>query len=312
MAKLMSKKTRENVVTITVLVIIALIVIFYIIYPLITVNKMTTRPDSNQFDDPEFTLQNDPAVFVENALVPDTFDVATVDNIRLAAAYFYPDSAVFDSIRATAILIHDAASERGSMIPYIQPLLDSGIAVVVYDQRSCGLSGGQYFTPGIFEAEDLNQVIIDLKFHDRIYRPLIAVGFGIGADAAILASEEESRLDNIIAVDPYLTPNRWIRLRKEERGSFTIPFYTMTYYWWYKKITGFPYDRYGADDMQPLTTATMLLISEDKLEDSEIARLNEISNGLLTTKIRPVNDEQLSNMILNNVYTVVHGSHITE
>lgn len=303
MARIMSKKIREIVQTSTVLLLIVLFVAFYIIYPLITVRKMTSRPEADKFKDPEFVLKNNDSLFIENGFVPDTFDVATVDNIRLAAAYFRPDSAHFDSLRATAIIIHDIHNDRNSMLPYIQPLLDSGIGVVLYDQRACGLSGGKYHTPGIFEAEDLNQVIVNLKYHDRIIRPLIAVGFGVGADAAMLASEEEMRLDHIIAIDPNLTPNRWITKAKDDWGAFTIPLYKMVYYWWYKKLTGFPYDRYGVDGIQPLNAKTLIIMSEQNSAEDEMERLKEISGDYLTTAARPDNANSLNDLIISNIYS---------
>ncbi len=264
---------------------------------------MTSRPEADKFKDPEFALKNNDSLFIENGFVPDTFDVATVDNIRLAAAYFRPDSAHFDSLRATAIIIHDIHNDRNSMLPYIQPLLDSGIGVVLYDQRACGLSGGKYHTPGIFEAEDLNQVIVNLKYHDRIIRPLIAVGFGVGADAAMLASEEEMRLDHIIAIDPNLTPNRWITKAKDDWGAFTIPLYKMVYYWWYKKLTGFPYDRYGVDGIQPLNAKTLIIMSEQNSAEDEMERLKEISGDYLTTAARPDNANSLNDLIISNIYS---------
>ena len=303
MARLMSKKTREIIQTSSVLLLIVLFVAFYIIYPLITVRKMTSRPEADKFKDPEFALKNNDSLFIENGFVPDTFDVATVDNIRLAAAYFRPDSAHFDSLRATAIIIHDIHNDRNSMLPYIQPLLDSGIGVVLYDQRACGLSGGKYHTPGIFEAEDLNQVIVNLKYHDRIIRPLIAVGFGVGADAAMLASEEEMRLDHIIAIDPNLTPNRWITKAKDDWGAFTIPLYKMVYYWWYKKLTGFPYDRYGVDGIQPLNAKTLIIMSEQNSAEDEMERLKEISGDYLTTAAPPDNANSLNDLIISNIYS---------
>jgi len=256
MARLMSKKTREIIQTSSVLLLIVLFVAFYIIYPLITVRKMTSRPEADKFKDPEF-----------------------------------------------AIIIHDIHNDRNSMLPYIQPLLDSGIGVVLYDQRACGLSGGKYHTPGIFEAEDLNQVIVNLKYHDRIIRPLIAVGFGVGADAAMLASEEEMRLDHIIAIDPNLTPNRWITKAKDDWGAFTIPLYKMVYYWWYKKLTGFPYDRYGVDGIQPLNAKTLIIMSEQNSAEDEMERLKEISGDYLTTAARPDNANSLNDLIISNIYS---------
>ncbi|MEW5924153.1 MAG: alpha/beta hydrolase [Candidatus Zixiibacteriota bacterium] len=299
----MSKKTKETVQTTVVLVLIVLFIAFYIIYPLITVRKMTSRPESGRFRDPEFTLENNPAAFIEKGLPADTFAVSTDDNIRLAAVYFRPDSTLFSTPLATVILIHDIGQDRTSMIPYIRPFLDSGLAVVVYDQRACGLSGGRFHTPGRYEAEDLNQLIIKLKFDGKISRPLIAVGFGSGADAAMLASEEEMRLNRIIAIDPNLTPNRWLTNLKNRRGTLYIPLYRMVYYWWYKKLSGFPYDRFGSGGIQPLTVQTELIMSDKDLAIDEVSRLKEISGDLLITAPKPDNDQDLMKIVMDGVYT---------
>ncbi|UCD93918.1 MAG: hypothetical protein JSU69_09115 [Candidatus Zixiibacteriota bacterium] len=298
----MSKKTREIVTTTTVLVLIVLFVAFYIVYPLISVRKAVERPDGGKFDDPEYTLENDAAFFNDLGFQPDTFDMTTDDNIRLAALYFHPDTALYDSIRGTAVLIHSSDSNRTSLSAYLNPLLDSGLAVVLYDQRASGFSGGRYHSGGIYEADDLNQLIVHLKYRELIPRPLFAVGFELGADAAIYASEEEMRIDEVIAVNPHLTINRWITKVKENRGLLPIPFYRMVYFWWYKKITGFPLDRTGPDDINPVPSRTLLIMSQADLDGEEAGKLREVSGDLVNTLPRPATDDMLRDAILGEIY----------
>ena len=298
----MSKKTREIVTTTTVLVLIILFIAFYIVYPLISVKKAFGRPDGAKFDDPEYTLENDAAFFNDLGFQPDTFDITTDDNIRLAALYFHPDSALYDSLRGTAVLIHRSDSNRTSLSAYLNPLLDSGLAVILYDQRASGLSGGRYRAGGIYEADDLNQLIVHLKYRELIPRPVFAVGFEIGADAAIYASEEEMRIDEVIAVSPYLTVNRWITKVKQDHGLLPIPFYRMVYFWWYKKITGFPLDRTGPDDIRPVPSRTLLIMSQANLDGEQAQKLLEASGDLVSALPMPDNDDLLREAILAEIY----------
>lgn len=301
MAKLMSKKTKEIVQTTTVLVLAALFIIFYIIYPLITVRKLVSRPDGEDFEDPEFILRNNPSFFTEMGLNPDTFAVVSDDNTRLAALYFQPDTALFDTAIGTVILIHSSDTDRTSLSSYVSPFLDSGLAVVLYDQRACGLSGARYHSPGTYEAEDLNQIIVHLKFHELLFRPLITVGFELGADAAIYASEEEKRIDQIVAVDPSLTYSRWIANLKEARGSLWIPLYKMVYFWWYKKISGFPYDRTGVDDIREVASRTLLIMSRNDLESEEAIRFGEVSGERVASLEKPAREQKFRETILRAV-----------
>jgi pimeloyl-ACP methyl ester carboxylesterase len=283
MAKLMSKKTREIVQTIAVIVIILLLVGFYIVYPLITVSKMVSRPDKDKFDDPEFQYANNDSFFIDSGLTPDTFAISTDDNIRLAALYFYPDTAIIDSITGTVILIHSDNKNRTSLFPYIRPLLNAGLAVVIYDQRGSGFSGGKFRTAGIYEADDLVQLIVDLNFHDQLYPPLTVAGFGVGGDAAIYASQKDKRINGVVAIDPYLTSTRWLSILTKRHHLLAIPLYKMVYFWWYQKLTGFPFSRTGVDDIRPIETKTILIASQSELEEPEYQRFIELSPEEVTT-----------------------------
>ncbi len=306
MAKLMSKKTKEIVKTTTVLVLVVLIITFYAIYPLIMVPDIISRSDKNNTDNAENSQQNDPTIFIEAGLNPDTLTILTNDNIKLACLYFKPDSLDITPSKGTVILLHSDDTDRTAIIPYISPLLDSGLIVIAYDQRACGLSSGSYHFAGDYEADDLVDLIAYLNIHEMLTSPIIAVGFNLGADAVIGASREESRISAVIASDPYLSSSRWIAKRKEIFELLSIPLNNMTYYWWFQKLTGYPFDRTFAADLQPIETKTTIFVPDNEIETEEVIKLKEISQPeFLTISSMSVDNNELQDAVLLEIYSAI-------
>ena len=302
MAKLMSKKTKETVQTVSVLVVAILIIVFYIIYPLIIVPKLTARPDRKKFDDRNYQPVNDPAAFINAGLSPDTFTVISDDNLRLAGLYFSPGVSP-DREKGTVILLHPDDTDGTAMIQYINPLLDSGLSAVVYDQRASGFSQGRYRSPGTLESDDLTEVMSFLNLRGKLFKPIIVVGFGIGADAAMNASQSEKRISEVIAVNPYLTSNRWIAERKSWFGALTIPFSETVYLWWYQKLSGYPSGWSDPKKLPPISVKTVLLADQKSLNSEEIKHLKEISSGeLLDLQPMPDSQEMIRQKILELIY----------
>jgi len=307
MAKLMSKKTKEIVKTTTVLVVVVLIIVFYAIYPLIKVPDMVARSDNETFDDPEYKPKNDPTFFTDFGLTPDTLTFLSNDNIKLAALYFKPDSSVFNTARGTVILLHPDDTDRTAIVSYISPLLDSGLAILAYDQRACGFSGGKYHFAGEYEADDLVELIAYLNIHEILIQPIIAVGVGLGADAVIGASRKENRISSAIAVEPYLSSSRWLEKRKVKTEALSIPLNGIIYFWWFQKHTGYPFDRTFADDILPVASKTVIYMSDSALEGDEIAKLKEVSSpDLLTISLKSNDSNVLQNIILTEIYSNIN------
>jgi len=300
----MSKKTKEIVKTTTVIVLVITIILLYAVYPLLYVSDMVSRPDKNDFNDPEYSRQNDPTIFLDFGLNPDTLIFLTNDNIRIASLYFKPDSSAFDSIKGTAILLHPDDTDRTAIISYIKPLLDSGLSVIAYDQRACGLSGGKHHFAGEYEADDLVELIAYLNIHEMLISPIITVGFDLGADAVIKAGRRENRITEVSAIDPFLSSSRWIAKQKEKYDLLSIPINNMVYYWWFQKLTGYPFDRTFADDLAPIDTKTAIYMSDNDLAIDEIERLKEISSKeILSISSIPIDINELKENILLKIYS---------
>ncbi len=302
MAKLMSKKTKEIVRTTTVLVIVALVFIFYIIYPLNVIDDFTARTNPDKFSDESYEYTNDPGIYASFSPPPDTFTVTTNDNIQLACLYFEPDTTALDSSLGTVMLLNPADTDRTYFADYVAPLHDSGWIVILYDQRATGQSGGIYHAGGVFEGEDLIEVIAADNFNGWLKRPLIVAGFDVGGDAAINAERTDQRIDRAIAVNPYLTTTNWLQTNREKAGKLGIPLGNTFYFWWYKKSSGFPYDRTGVDDIRPVEGPCLILADEKVMESPELNRLIEIDTGdKLTTELAPDNDAGIRKEILSAI-----------
>lgn len=301
MAKLMSKKTREIVQVVAVLVIIALFLTFYLIYPLVVVPRFAARPDREKFKTASFRPANDPAFYIQKGYLPDTFSVVSNDNIALAVLYFRPDTASMKS-RGTVILLHADNADRTSLLDYVQILHDSGWAVTIFDQRAHGATAGRYSYAGNYEADDLSEVIAQMNLFGTLRLPLIVVGFQLGGDAAINAARSERRISSVIAVDPYLTSTRWLDQKRRSYGALTIPFSNMIYFWWYQKLSSYPTDRTGVDDIQPVGSETTILAGNSLNGSKELARLKEKSDSnLLKIEPTPGNSGELVNKIISLV-----------
>lgn len=301
MAKLISKKSRETILTVAVMVLIVLVAFFYIIYPLITVPKMTARPERSQFEEPEFRLANNIEPFVAFGLIPDSFVVSSNDNLYLAAVRFVPTDSR-QAPKGTVILLHPDDTDRTFFMPFIQPLLDSGWSVVLYDQRAAGVSGGIYRFAGSYEADDLIEVVAYLNIHSQMPPPVVVAGFDLGADAALGAAAKDKRISEVIAVTPHLSSSRWLETARRRQGALWIPLHPMVYFWWYQKLSGFPFDRTGSDEVAPPAAPTILYADPELLNSEELKSLREkASPESLQVAELPSDPEQLRRQVLDAV-----------
>jgi pimeloyl-ACP methyl ester carboxylesterase len=184
------------------------------------------------------------------------------------------------------------------VIQLAKSLTESGFAVITYDQRASGASTGKYFSDGQIEAQDLEAVIADLEMHGRLASPLIAVGHGMSADASLLASLEENRINVVVAIEPYLTTSKFIATLRADRGSMWFPFWEPVVWWWYKIRSGFAIDSRPAVP-QP-KCSVLLAIGAKSLNSPEVVDL-KAKLGSMNLKIMfiPETDTQLADALVS-------------
>lgn len=284
MGKKMNQTFKEILQIVVFLVVVGILLTVFVIYPLNRTKAIMGREDVDDYD-PDSLAVNDPALFVEAGLPADTFTVEPDVVTRLAGLFIQVDSA--DTARGTIILLHDEWSDRADLMGFASLFHDSGFAVVVYDQRATGFSGGKYRGEGQIEADDLVETIAYLDYRERAARPIILIGWSLGADAALLAALEEERIDKVVAIRPYLTTERMINLYREQYDSYWLPFFNSLFSWWYEIRSGYasPYRELGS--IEATGTRTLLLGSEEDLQADEYTTMVELSDSSMLT-VEPV------------------------
>ncbi len=288
----LSRQTKEIIQTVAVLLIVAALVFVYVIYPLNRVKATMGRADFDTYQ-ADSLPPNDVTVYTELGLAPDTFRIEADGWTTLACLYLLPDSLTWEQPKGTVFLLHSDGADRDSMATLAKLMVDSGYAVIAYDQRASGRSTGKYRGEGQLEAADLEELIRFLDLRGRIRHPVIIIGTKLGADAGLLATLEEKRVDAVVAINPYLTTRRLQDILKKQYRMFWFPFFRSIMWWWYGIRSSYAAPYRTIDDLKPVTRPTLLLVSEEMKEEAAVRRLAEISQKeKLTIKTLPTKKEE--------------------
>jgi hypothetical protein len=272
-----SQTLKEILQIVIFLIVVGVLLTSFVIYPLNRTRAIMGRADIDSYN-ADSLPPNDPSLFIEAGLKVDTFLMEPDALTSLACLYIEPVKDANDSVRGTVFLLHDERHDRASMIPLARLMSDSGYAVVVYDQRASGLSGAKYHGDGQLEAGDLQELIAHLEIRGRAIRPISVVGESIGAEAALLASREESRIDRVVAISPFLSTTRMIDIYRTEFDTYWLPFFRTLFWWWYDIRSGYAASYRSADDIRPVGCPTFLLVTSEDLDDPEIQKLINLSD----------------------------------
>ena len=295
MAKL-SWKTKENIKTSLVLIIVALLIATYAIYPLNNSDTLFSRADTDIILIDSLT-PNNPGLFDSTGFAIDTFRFEPDAFTSLASLHIVDSLA--DSIKGTVILIPSTDTNRTAFFTLIGQLAQNSYSCYTYDQRASGLSTGSYHGFGSLEATDLEELLSYLSFRSQIIQPLYIIGENLGGDAAILASHEDARIKKVIAIEPMLTSDNLIETEKVKNEAISFPFYNSVIFWWYKMNSGFAPTYISVDDLRPVATNTLIITNS---ENEALTKLQEISeeSKLMTKKYT---NEKLYEIILSYIYS---------
>ncbi len=110
--------------------------------------------------------------------------------------------------RASLVYLHGVADNRSSAAGLVQRFTRRGIAVIAYDSRAHGESGGEVCTYGYFEKEDLRRVIAALDD-----RPVVLLGTSLGGAVAIQAAVDQPRVAGVVAAEVFSDLQTVVRQR---------------------------------------------------------------------------------------------------
>jgi pimeloyl-ACP methyl ester carboxylesterase len=124
------------------------------------------------------------------------FEVVEIDGagVRLKGWWFRAAAPK----RGTIVYLHGVADSRGSGIGVAEHFVARGFDVIAYDSRAHGESGGDACTYGYYEKQDLGRVL------DRVdAKPVVLIGFSLGAAVALQAAAGDARIKAVIAVSSF-------------------------------------------------------------------------------------------------------------
>jgi pimeloyl-ACP methyl ester carboxylesterase len=297
-----SQTIKEITQIVVFLLVVGILLVAFVIYPLSRSKAIMARPDLDEFN-PDSLPANNAAVFVDAGLSVDTFRIEADGLTSLACVRLTPD-ALSKGIAAlgTAILLPDEHSDRTSMLPLAKALVSSGMAVITYDQRATGLSGAMYRSDGQREAADLLEVIPYLELRGQLNHPVVVIGKTLGAEAAMLASLEEPRIDAVVAITPYLTTVRMIDQYRRDHNSLWIPFFRTVFWWWYDIRSGYAAVMRTTDNIRGVTVPTLVLAPQESLNEKDFTTLVGLSDkAKLRTAPLPATEDALNQEILRFV-----------
>jgi len=109
------------------------------------------------------------------------------------------------------VFLHGLSDNGASGGEITDHFVGRGFEVIAYDSRAHGESEGEACTYGYYEKKDLQRVL------DRVEaRPIVVMGFSMGAAVALQAAADDRRIDAVVAVSPFSD----LRTIVEERAPF--------------------------------------------------------------------------------------------
>jgi pimeloyl-ACP methyl ester carboxylesterase len=108
--------------------------------------------------------------------------------------------------RGLVVYLHGRNSNRARGAQVAEQLVPQGFAVLTYDQRGHGRSGGRYTTYGFYEKYDLISWIDALGIH-----PVYVIGHSAGGAVALQAAAIEPRIRGVVSVATFASLEDIIR-----------------------------------------------------------------------------------------------------
>lgn len=96
--------------------------------------------------------------------------------------------------KGLVVFLHGRMANRSWGIDAAEALVPHGYAVLAYDQRAHGASGGEYCTYGYLEKGDLSRALDAVGI-----APAYVIGHSLGGAVALQAAAEDSRVRGVVA-----------------------------------------------------------------------------------------------------------------
>jgi uncharacterized protein len=104
----------------------------------------------------------------------------------------------------TLIVLHNLGGTRQDHLERMLPLWQREINLLLLDLRSHGQSGGEFFTYGYHEWQDVTAAINNLeKHHGKLLQRVTVLGISAGGTVAIAAAAHDRRIHGLITIGTF-------------------------------------------------------------------------------------------------------------
>lgn len=135
-------------------------------------------------------------------LTAEEISFTSRDGTRLSG-WFIPAPEAAD-ISPGIVLSHGWARSRAELLPHADFLHRAGFAVLAFDYRHRGKSGGDSITMGLRERDDLRGALDTLSARPEVDAERIGVlGLSMGSVIALLVASADQRVRALVAECPY-------------------------------------------------------------------------------------------------------------
>ena len=134
----------------------------------------------------------------------------------LLSGWYIPAGPQETTPRGAVILCHGMMANRSEMLGWAKALWEHGFALLMFDFRAYGRSGGEMCSAGHYEKQDLLAAVDYVTAHpDMASLPLGVFGFSMGGATTILTAAEDTRIQAVATHGAFATLDRaiWQRCR---------------------------------------------------------------------------------------------------
>jgi uncharacterized protein len=198
--------------------------------------------------------------------------LAAPDGVKLAAWYVPCPGA-----RAGIVVCHGYRASRRYLTGLLPFLHRAGFAVISFDFRSMGESGGRTCSFGQCEREDVRTAVRYLREHAGIEPGRVgAYGLSMGGAAAIMAAAEEPDIGAVVADCAFARLGEMVTQRFTPLGRVG-PSLACCTQWWGERLAGFSASTVApADVVAQIAPRPLLLIHGEADSHTPPAQSKEI------------------------------------
>jgi fermentation-respiration switch protein FrsA (DUF1100 family) len=164
------------------------------------------------------------------------------------------------------VLSHGWGRSRAELLPHADFLHRAGFAVLSFDYRHRGKSGGDAITMGLREQNDLLAAIDTLSARPEVDPGRVAVfGMSMGAVVAVLVAAGDERVRAIVAECPFSSHD--VIMSRSLRHYFRLPSFPFAAAakWMIERRLGETLDGARAiDSVRALTPRPLLIIADER------------------------------------------------